>query len=256
MKRLLLLFISIILGFRIYSQDRFFVSFEASPIYSYRSYKLIDYSNGNSNFPSGKILYNDFKHYCDSIESPKFGYNFGFNIGYGLTDKFSIIIGIHYKKIGYKINMNFPVAHFVYNGYIQPIYSEYQKLDLYSNLYYIGIPIGFQYKVYSINRFNIGLNICSSLDLLIKHDTKYLPSPNTKSKEDYSDYSKMAIDINGGIQLGYMINDKFEVYLMPHFSDYITSNVKVNAILTDDFFVKINQYNYYGDIIIGFKYKL
>ena len=76
------------------------------------------------------------------------------------------------------------------------------------------------------------------------------------SKDYYSEYSKIAVNIDAGVQLGYRINDKFEVYLMPHISDYITSNVKINLFVSNDLFVKINQYNYYGDIKLGIKYRL
>jgi len=252
MKRILLLFVSITFGLEIYSQGKMFVSVDASPIYSYRAYRLMDYSSGNSNVPSGKVLYNYFKKYSDSTESPKFGYQISANLGYLITDKIVIMTGFHLNKIGYKIKKTFPVAHFVISDSIVTPYNDNTQINLYSNLYYFGIPIELQYKVYTISKFNIGLNIGGSINFLIKHVTKDLPN----SKENYSEYSKTAIDISAGIQLGYMINEKFEVYLMPHVSDYITSNVKINTTFSNDLFLKINQYNYYGDIKFGLKYKL
>jgi len=252
MKRLLLLLVLFILGLNNYSQGKIFVSLDASPTYSFRTYKLIDYSSGNSNLLSGKILYDSFKKYSDSTESPKFGFKISANIGYSINDKLVLTTGFHFNKIGYKIDKTLRVAHFVVNGnIISSVYSDF-KLDLYSNLYYFGIPIGIEYKICTFNKITLGLSIGSSIDFLVKHDTKDLPD----SKENYSEYSKIAVDINAGIQLGYIINDKFEVYLKPHFADYITPNVKINSTLSNDLFVKINQYNYYGDIIFGLKYRL
>jgi hypothetical protein len=257
MNRFLVLFISIIVGLRVYSQEKLFFSVDASPLLSYRTYKLIDYSSGNSTVQSGKVLYNDFKHYYDSIESPKYGYKISINIGYSLTDKLSVLSGIIYKKIGYKTNSTLTSGQYNANGGILHHYSSNNDvLDLYSNLFYIGIPVGLQYKIYSVNKFDIGLSIGSSFDLLINHDTKDIDYPNIKPRDYYSDYSNFAINIDAGVEFGYMINSKFEVYLMPHFADYITSNVKINYILSDDLYVKINQYNYYCDFKFGFRYKI
>jgi hypothetical protein len=216
----------------------------------------MDYSSGNSNVSSGKILYDNFKHFYDSIETPKYGYQIAINIGCGLTNKFSINTGIHFKNIGYKINMGLPVGRFDLNGYSTIIYSDNKRSDSYSNMDYIGIPLGLEYKAFSLGKFSMGFNIGSSVDLLIKHDTKYVTYPDMKSRDDYSEYSKISIDLNLGIYIDYSINDKFEVYLVPHFTDYVTPNVKINTVLSNDLFVKINQYNYYGDIKFGLKYKL
>jgi len=242
----------IFFGLNTYSQSKIYVSVDASPTYSFRSYKLMDYSTGNSNIPSGKVLYDYFKKYSDSIESPTVGYEMSVNIGYSITNKLALITGFHYNRIGYKINKTIPVGHFISDGNIISSVYDNTKLDLYSNLYYLGIPLGLQYNVYTIGKFNLGLNIGGSIDFLLKHDTRDVDN----SKENYSEYPKITLDINAGIQLGYMINDKFEVYVMPQISDYITSNVKINWIESNDLSLKINQYNYYGDLKFGLKYRL
>lgn len=252
MKRLLLVFLFFIFSVTIYSQRKLFVSIDASPTYSFRTYKLVDYSSGSATLPSGKVLNDKFLNNSDSIESPKFGYQIAVNIGYQLTDKFVLITGCHFVKIGNKIEGRLPSVQYVVEDNIISSLKYGPKLDLYSDFYYLGIPISLQYKAYTISKFKIGLEVGGSIDYLVDHDSRHL----SNSKEDYSTYPQIDLSIHAGLQLGYTINDKFEVYMLPQFTHYITPNEKIDETLSNDFFVKINQYNYYSAIKVGLKYQL
>ena len=247
-------------GLNINAQSKLFVSVDVSPILSYRGYKVGDYSKETSTFPSGKVIFDTFKQQSDSIEESRHGFQVSFNLGYFITDKFSIQSGFQYKNIG--INMKptyFPTGAYIIDGQSVPIYtnSSTNEIKQYTSFNYFGLPLNLQYKVFSFAKFNVGLNVGCSFDFLLSHKTIEIKmNRSSVTKESYSSYPSIAMSIQGGIPIGYMINDKFEVFIMPQYATYLTPNVKFNLNASNDFNCKINQYNIFGELKFGLKYRI
>jgi len=257
MKQLRLLLIFIILGLRINAQNKLSFSFDVSPTLSYRNYKLIDYSQGNSIFPSGKFYYNKFRNLYDSIESPKYGFQISLNLSYNISNKFSILAGIQYKNIGTRYDITPLLAVFHYNETANYIFGE-KPVIVYSKFHYIGIPVSLQYKVCSFNKLNILINAGSTIDFLISHEegSELKTNPYTSQIANASDYSKVAININGGIKFSYPMNNHWDIDIMPLYTQYVTPNVKINLYTSDDLFLKFNQFNYHWTLKFEIKYRI
>jgi len=258
LKRFTFLIFFTILGLNINAQSKLFISVDISPILSYRCYKIGDYSKETSTFPSGKVIFDAFKQQFDSIEESRPGFQVSFNLGYLITDKFSILAGFQYKNIG--INMKpsyFRSGAYYIDGQSVPIYTSSTYGKQYTSFNYFGIPLNLQYKVFSFAKFNVGLNVGCSFDFLLSHKTIDIKmGPSSVTKESYSSYPSIAMNLQGGIPIGYMINDKVEVFIMPQYATYLTPNVKFNLNVSNYFNCKINQYNIFGELKFGLKYKI
>ncbi|NOQ24982.1 MAG: outer membrane beta-barrel protein [Bacteroidales bacterium] len=256
MNRLLLLLTLTFFVLKLSSQNKYFISIEASPVLSYRSNILADYSSETIENPSGSFIFDNFEKNYDSIESSKLGYQISLNLGYNITDKISIHTGIKFKNIGLKTEFKAPIG--IYESDISVIVPDYDfTIEQYSNIYYLGVPINLAYKVYSKNKFNLNLNLGGTVDFLLSYDSpKNTIYSTTATEQDFSEYSSITLNINGGIQISYSINDKFNLYIMPEYTRYLTPNIKFNIDVSDEIYAKINQYHYFGDLKIGLQYKL
>jgi len=258
MIRFSLLILLIIVGLKTNAQNKFSVSIDASPVLSYRSYTAGSYSPGTVGLlPSGKVIYDYFKHLNDSTESSKYGFQVSVKLGYHIANRLTILTGIQFKNIGVKNETTYPIAYYDVNGQPVQITGSNSVFKQHSNLYYLGIPLGLQLRLCSIKKFTFGLNLGTTLDFLISHKVQELRlNPDSETKEDYSDYSSMPINWNAGMQIDYKINDRFYLFFSPQFTEYFTPNIKINASVSNDLYSKINQYNYFGEVKFGVTYKL
>ena len=256
MNRILLLITLTFFGIEISAQNKIHFSINVSPTLSGSNYKLKDYSKGNSEFSSGKDYYDKFKHLYDSIESSGYGFQVSLNLNYLLTDKFSLMIGVCYNNIGSKYKIAPIIGSSSIGGITQYIYDYNKKQTLSSKFHYMGVPISLQSKIFSFGNYSIGINAGSTLNILLSHEGAELNSyPATSQVSKATSYSKIALNITGGINLSYSINNIWEVNITPQFVRYVTPNAKINLYSSNDLYFKAKQYNYYWGLSIGIKYK-
>ena len=239
-----------------FTQSKLSYTFDFEPIYSCRDYKVNDYSQATDDYPSGKIIFDNFENYYNEIEKPGFGFGLTFGINYKLTDKSSIKSGLGYKNIREKLELTLPIARYVINGTIIPVYSSENKaLIAFNNYHYITLPIDFQYKLFKMDKMSLGFIVGSDFDLLIRNKlTNHSDSYQADPKYEFGKISEFAINIKGGLILDYKIQENLSIYIQPEFARYITPNIQYDLQLNEDIFCKINQYNYYGQIRIGIKF--
>ena len=247
----------------IYSQSQFEYSFDIEPIYSYRTYRMTDASQQTELFPSGNILYSNFKLNYDKLEKPKFGYGMNLNIGYNFNPKTLLRFGIGYKNIGEKIVFREPDYYIKVDG--QTVISYKKELSSVLNSYeYLSIPIDFQYKLFDLNKISFEFSFGTEVDLKLfstiqdPYSTFQNPSINFSkdTKSTYGQPSDYALNLHCGLVLNYKIKDNLTLFFQPEFARYITPNVKYNLQFENlDLHCKINQYNYYGQLKIGVKFR-
>lgn len=245
-----------------YSQSRLEYSFDIEPIYSYRTYKMTDASKQTETLPSGDILYTNFKSHYDKLEKPKFGYGMNLNIGYNINSQTLLKLGIGYKNIGEKIVFHEPDYYTTVAG--QTIISYKKELRSALNSYnYLSIPIELQYKLLNLNKISFGFSFGVEIDFktyskiqnpygsfkdtsIINKDTKYT----------YGQASDYALNLHCGFVLNYITSDYLILFIQPEFVRYVTPNVKYNLQFENlDVHCKIKQYNYYGELKVGLKYR-
>jgi hypothetical protein len=96
----------------------------------------------------------------------------------------------------------------------------------------------------------------SDLDFNISRNLKnHSNSAGIEQKYSFAELSRVSLNLHIGFQLRYNINESLSLTISPEFAKYITPNVKYNLHITDEFYCKINQYYYYGQIKLGVIYK-
>ena len=255
-KRLFIILISVLICKIGLTQSRISYTFDFEPIYSYRDYKVNDYSTETDAYPSGKLIFDNFDNYYNETEKPSFGFGLTLGISYKLTEKVIFKSGLGYKNVREKLSLSTPTAIYQINGQAIPFYSSDNKITNQFNSYkYLTLPIDFQYKLFTWDKLSLGIIVGSDFDFLIgskltNHSDNFQADP----KFEFAQISSIAVNLKGGLIFDFRIRDNLSVYIQPEFARYITPNIQYELQSYDDIYCKINQYNYYGEIIIGIRF--
>jgi len=253
MKQIKISVFFLFLGLSINAQNKFSISLEVAPTLSYRNNKFIDYSPDNPAYHSGKLMYERIMRQINLKESSKYGYQASLKLGYRITDYITIQTGIQYKNIG--SNWDVPIIdEYIHNEDLNIITYTGKRKTEYSSYYYIGVPINIGIKVISFNKFNIAIDAGYLLEFLDSHE--FGRNLDIFNSIHTVNNPKTTFNLNGGVRLGYNLNERFEVYLMPQFVQYFKPNSKVHYDLYGEYVYKFNQYYYYGTLNFGVKFKL
>jgi len=255
-KKLFLILISTLICKVGLTQSRLSYTIDFEPIYSYRDYKVNDFSKETDVYHSGKLIFDNFDKYYNETEKPGLGFGFTIGISYKLTEKATIKSGLGYKNIREKLSLSIPTAIYQINGQSNPVYTSDNQITYQFNSYqYLTLPIDIQYILVAWDKMSLGLSVGSDFDFsigskLTNHSDNFQADP----KYEFGNITKIALNIKGGLILDYKILENFSIYIQPEFARYITPNIQYDLQSYDDISCKINQYNYYGQIKIGIKF--
>lgn len=268
----LLIVIGLIILFsnRTYSQKKIDFEFYGAPLYSYRTYKSLNYIDPNL-FPAyrhGKDFFdNVFKPETDQLEKPILRFSAGFKVSSDITNNVNLQIGLEYTSIGEKADFGLtPLYKYVDWGgqqVLMPSIDSYHLTMTYT-YNYLSLPILIKYKICSFNKFEIAPLIGCSFDFLINKkvdNTSEKTELPVVSKFDNSnhEFKKFSGAISIGLEFNYSISDKLELYISPNFKQYILPNEIVMPMLhviggETFYFDKINKYNYTIGINTGLRF--
>lgn len=256
-KKILLCLLILLATFHLYSQSKLSYYIEIAPTYSYRNYKLVDYSVATNEIGSGKVIYDFFQEKYNDVEEPTFKYTFSAGINYDVSERFSFKTGLSYKNIGENVSYETSTGQYEYGNIIVPVTETSYNMDFSNSYHYLGIPIEFNYRLISRDKVTFGIIIGFDLDLLLadKITNFYVSSSEADMKYHFSNTSFLATNIHGGFTTNISLGDKIGLFISPQFSKYITQNVSYDVEPQDGLYCKINQYNYYGQLKIGIVYK-
>lgn len=198
MKRIFILCILCLVNyFNIYSQGKFDFQIEASPNYSFRTFK----NNSDYNITTD--------------DESKIGYSIALKSGFRITQNIHIISGFEYSNKGYKTNMAYLDEQ---NNFITTLGT----LDL----LFLEIPLYLKYQ-FSFSDFSLspilGMSYGRLIGIQTKHDNEKNSSTQDEIKE--SSYNRNDFNLHGGLELIYHISGKIGVKVEP----------KVDYTLTDLF---------------------
>lgn len=253
MTRIFLIIISTLICKSGLTQSRLSYSFDFGPNFSYRTYKIKDYSNETDVYPSGKVIYDNFVQYYDEIEKPGMGFSLTLGINYSLTDWIRIRSGLGYKNFREKLSFTSPVGYYYYSGQTLVYYtSENNTTIRYNSYHYLTIPIDFQIKLLVWDKFSVGGVLGSDFDIKINDKlTNHSNDIQADPKYEFGNMSTIALNMRAGLILNYKIKENLSVYVQPEFNRYITPNIKYDIQPLDEVYCGINQFNYFGQIKLG-----
>jgi len=197
--RLFIVLISMLCGEIGFSQSRLSYTFDFEPIYSYRDYKVNDYSKATDFYPSGKLIFDNFENYYKEIEKAGFGFGLTLGINYKLTDKLCFKSGFGFKNLREKLELTLSETRYEINGILIPVYSsDNEMIKKFNSYQYFTIPVDFQYKLFNMDKISFGFIVGSDLDLLIGYKlTNHADSYQADPKYEIGTISKIAINIKG-----------------------------------------------------------
>ena len=233
--------------------------FDASPLYSFRSYVVKDYNDPTDDFPSGKLIFQYFNKFYDEKENPRMGFDFTAGINYTPKKWLELGSGIGFKIIGESVEYFPLISRFEYSEQLEQLIvlnDTVQKTE-YNTYQYLKLPFDIQWIIIRKEKLSMGIILGTDLDILIKSKLmNHFPDTQVDLKYSYSDFSKVALNIHGGIQADLKLWNNTKLFISPQFERYITPNAIYNIGTDSDFYCRINQYNYYGQIKLGLKYDL
>jgi hypothetical protein len=200
---ILLLFINLTL----YSQHKFLIGINYTPIYSKNIYHRISSSeslNGLKNL--------------NKYDNWDYGYITGVSLSYGINDRFSFTGEMNFKKINDIYYSDLP---YYYNiaGVMIPTYPS-NKIKTSTNLDFFSIPLGINYVIIDLNKvFKISINPLLAPEFLL--------NTNNSESQFKSNHSKINLIFNFGILFSYVLSNDFILTLSPEYG--ITIN-KINQI--------------------------
>ncbi len=253
MKQIKLLTIFLFLGLNLRAQSKFSISFEAAPTLSYRSNQFIDYSRDNPAYHSGEREYERILKQINLTESPKYCYQASLKLGYRITERITLQAGIQYKNIGSSWDVPI-IDEYIHTGGLNIITYTGKRKTEYSSYYYIGVPINIGLRIISFNKFNIAIDAGYSLEFLDSHE--FGRNLNIINTINTVKNPKTTFNVNGGIRLGYNLNERFEVYVMPQFVRYFKPNSRIYMDFIGEYVYRFNQYYYFGALNFGVKFNL
>jgi hypothetical protein len=241
MRKLGILIILIYSFSNLYSQDKVSISFNFSPILSYRIL--------NSNVDSLSLLQKKTNSYINGrnkVDNSLLGLKIGFNLYYDLNTRFSIYSGLNYIYQRISQSTLLPIAYYTVNG-DQISFSSDKFYSLKnSEHYYLSVPFGL--KCNFLNQKSLNFSIFSGFSFdylihskLIDHGNPYIYDNNLKINDFTSEF-------NLGLYCNYMINNNFNVFFKPNFNIFIIPNIIEYNV--------VRQYNYYYAFELGIKYKI
>ena len=255
----LLVILGLVFTTELFSQSKFDFYIDISPNYSFRTYKLSEYSEDSVLSFNGEAIFKNFKNNYTSLENPKFGLGFTIGAGYNLNKHLRLQGGLGYKSIGFRITEQMPIERFPFDGTEFPLYPENYTTTYYHSFHYLGFPVEFQYNPWIFKKFALGLIIGTDINIYLdKSYRKNSVSYQEEQKYYYAKISKVCLNLHGGIQFKYDISNALSLTLSPEFARYIVPNVKYDIQVAsavngevNTTYCKINQYNYYGQVKLG-----
>ena len=251
MKKGILLFLCILL-FVLDSngQKKFSFYTEISPIYSYRLYAFKEVEIPTWLIATEQDFLNIIRADYDEIESCRFSYGFNFGINYHINNWFQFKTGIGIKNIGEKVEYLAVLEQYEFNGQIISFYSD--KTETADNKYiYFSIPFGFQFNLLKRDKWTLGVIIGGDTDFLLRGSLVNEPKKNSLDlKYTVSEFPKLAASLHGGLVAIIKLNEKLDLSISPQFTRYVTPNLSF-TLDEYDLYLKVNQYNYYGQLKIG-----
>ncbi len=186
----------------------------------------------------------------DKRESPRFGYSLNFGINYKANNWFGLKTGVGIKNIGEKVEYLAMLGQSEFNNQTISVYGD--EIQTVNNKFlYLSFPFDFQVSILNKKRFTLGVNAGSGLDILLrKHITNNQEKYKTDTKYELSEISKLATNIHEGIFVNLKLNEKLTISITPQFAKYVTPNLTF-TVDENQLYVKINQYNYYGQLKVG-----
>ena len=204
-----LFFLAIIISFAVQGQNnkptkKILIGFNFSPDYNFRTLKN---SNGESSADVTIKNRND-------IETPKFGYTTGMNVGIIVSQRLGLETGIQYSDKGYKTKIQDLV-------YFPPSPSSPKKAHFIYAYQYVGIPFKAKFYFGKGNvRFLSSIGLMTNFLLNVKQTTIVEYSNGKTEKNTQSTTSSFKkVDISPIVSIGidYKLNKKFHLLAEPTF---------------------------------------
>ena len=215
MKRILLIgLISLINYLNLYSQGVFDLQIEASPNYSFRTFK----NNSDLNITSN--------------DESKFGYTLSLKSGFRIVQNFHIVTGLEYNNKGYKSNITYTDEQ--YN-----IIETFGTLDF----IFLEIPLYLKYQ-FSFSNFHLSPIIGMSYGRLVGLKAHYDNESTKATKDEIRDsgFNRDVINLHVGLELRYQISEKISIKIEPK-ADYTVTDLykgKDNLIISHLYIIGLN----------------
>lgn len=197
MKQILLFsLICLISSFNLFAQKKIALQIEASPNYSYRTFK----NNSDWN--------------VSTVDENKIGYSLSLKSSFSITDNFYLISGLEYNNKGFKTNM----IYFDEQG------NEIQTIGT-LDLIFLDIPLYIGYQ-FNFGKFYLSPVMGISYGRLIGIKIRYGNEKTfvTKYEVKNSGLNRDVLNLYGGFELGYQISDKIGFKMEPKV-DYTTTDL-------------------------------
>lgn len=213
--------------------QKYFIGFNFSPDYSYRTLKNND---GN---PSTDLVINS----RNDIEVAKFGYAAGLNACFNFSQLVGFETGIQFSNKGYKTKSQDLV-------YFPPNASLPTKSKTNYSYQYIGIPLKAKFSFgKSKVRFVSSIGFMTSILLNVKQTSNYEYSngkTEKKSQSSKSGFNKVDISPMLSVGVDYKLNNKMHLFAEPTF--------RYGVIKTKD--AQVTEHLWNAGLNVGFYYAL
>ena len=180
------------------------------------------------------LVYRFDKEFLPNNDKPKYGYQAGVGMTYGLNKKIGFSSGISFYKKGYNHNQKF-------NQTNPPDPLVPEELDISNNYYFLGVPITLNYKMFDFDKFIIYLNtgVCGNIFLYSKEIYEKTMEDNIdKWTETFHGNSLTRyLNLSGLIcfDFDYSFSDKVSLMIKPNYEVMILPFLKNTDLLLTRF---------------------
>ncbi len=215
MKQILLFsLICLISSFNLFAQQKIALQIEASPNYSFRTFKNTSDLN------------------ISTDDENKIGYSLSLKSSFSIIENFHLISGLEYNNKGFKTTM---------------IYFDEQDNEIQTigtlDLIFLDVPLylGYQFK---FDKFYLSPVIGISYGRLIGLKSRYDNEKTSATKDEIknSGFNRDVLNLHGGFELGYQISDKIGFKMEPKV-DYTNTDLnkgKDNLIKENLYIIGVN----------------
>ena len=249
--RKLLTLLAVLATFNSFAQSKMAISVTGGMGYSYRS--LNSLNNGKISEKYVFIDDSDLIRVRDSLEKGRVAMDLGVSLEYDLSEKVSMQLGIHYVSFGETEVQILSTSQYInLNGNTVIMYNEPEEFKFIYSYRYLQIPL--LLNTYFVkNTMELGLYAGLGFNFLLNSS---MSKPDNEDqifyepiyKTEYSEVNNFVLGFNGGLTIGYKLNDLIVVSLSPHLMYHLTPTLNMAE--------EINQRNYYTGITIGGKIRL